>query len=431
VVQTNQALRTLLGYEAQALQGRPLSDLVHGQCRGRVEARLEDQAEALLPAQEPFEARLVRRDGKILWASLVITALRPAPTPQEPAAFVTVEPISLRRRAEASLRESQARWRMLFESHPEPILICTDAGIMLINVSGARLLGADHPDEVVGRTLASFCRPELHPVLRERLDSAQAGVTVPLIQHELIRLDGDTRWVESWAVPLVHRGERAAQVVLRDVTEQRNLERKVLAAVDQEQRRIGYDLHDGLGQQLAATAILAKILHRKLEGHASAETLRMAQQIEQHMNRSITATQHIVRGLCPVELERYGLAGALEGLTSAVRATHQVGCTFTDHSTHVRADSVVETHLYRIGQEAMTNAVRHSGATQIQVILESTRRATELTIRDNGSGFEVAAVQNGLGLETMRYRARLLGAHFSIEPTPGSGTTVHCYLAAS
>ncbi|HTL67406.1 MAG TPA: response regulator [Lacunisphaera sp.] len=212
----------------------------------------------------------------------------------------------------------------------------------------------------------------------------------------------------------------------RDVTSRRWLEHRLLTVSDAEQQRIGADLHDGLGQQLTGLSCLAAALQERLE-KLGLEDVATARTISRLADDAIAQARALARGLCPVQLENAGLVEALEELASQAHTLHGVECRFTRKGLP-SCDHLAAMHLYRIAQEAITNAVRHGRARRISLELTSQRRRHRLVIADDGVGFPAGARARGAagGLRLMGYRAAMLGGIFSVESEPGRGTRITC-----
>lgn len=220
-------------------------------------------------------------------------------------------------------------------------------------------------------------------------------------------------------------GRRLFTGFIRDLTERRRLETQVLDISEQERRRMGRELHDGICQQLAGLALVAQSLEERLrrEQHSAAAKLGRCREEIQSI---ITETRRLARGLCPVILESEGLAAALESLADAADLPGRHRCRFTCRREIRIDDATVATHLFRIAQEAVNNAVKHSGARSIHVVLDHDGRTLALKIRDNGKGMDPARKAEGMGMNIMRYRAKMLGGALEPERTAGGGTTLVC-----
>jgi len=216
-------------------------------------------------------------------------------------------------------------------------------------------------------------------------------------------------------------------VLTSDVTHRERLEREVLDISEREQRRIGQDLHDGVCQHLTGIALLCRSHEQKLEATAPGEAPDAAR-ITSLLNEGIEQTRSVTHGLHPVEGEPSGLMAALQELADGVHATGQVACQFACPAPVLIADQLAATHLYRIAQEAVQNAIRHAQPTSVIIQLAADDGAITLTITDDGRGLPPRRLRRGLGLEIMRYRANTLGAQFTIGRGSERGTVVSCVI---
>jgi signal transduction histidine kinase len=212
----------------------------------------------------------------------------------------------------------------------------------------------------------------------------------------------------------------------RESAARQRMAREMLEVSDREQRRIGQDLHDGLGQLLAGMAFLSQALAQTLARQARAEAAQ-ATQLVQLANKAMTWARELVHGLSPVELEGEGFIVALQDL--ALQAEHLFGitCQVTCDRLPPMPDHTVATHLYRIAQEAVSNAVKHGQARHVVLALTPGPHGTKLTMHDDGIGFQEGAHKpTGMGLRIMHYRASMIGAALAIHSDASNGTTVTC-----
>ena len=228
---------------------------------------------------------------------------------------------------------------------------------------------------------------------------------------------------------MLHRARRRA--IVADAAARR-LEQKILEISEGERRRIGHDLHDGLGQHLTGIALLAKALKQRLTGAKPAES-EQAAKIAQLVNESIGWTRDLARGLSPVTLDTEGLAPALEELAVNASNILNIKCACRCDGEDFAVDGELALHLYRIAQEAINNSVKHGKATHVQVGLTREGGTIKMTIADDGTGLSAKTLVNpGIGLQIMQYRARMIGAALSVSrATASGGTVVTCSLPAS
>jgi len=213
------------------------------------------------------------------------------------------------------------------------------------------------------------------------------------------------------------------------MTRARALEQEIVRVAEREQMRIGQDLHDGLCQNLAAIDCAAACLKSDLEGRAVPEAAA-AGNIQKLLQEAIVEARNLARGISPVHMDAENLPAALEDLVASANRANQAAITFAVRGQITIGDTQSAIHLYRIAQEALRNAVRHSGASQVAVELSEEGQQYTLSVTDNGRGFNGAPPSStSMGLGTIRYRARLLGASCEIHSKPEGGCTiVRCSL---
>jgi signal transduction histidine kinase len=199
-----------------------------------------------------------------------------------------------------------------------------------------------------------------------------------------------------------------------------------LSIRETEQRRIGRDLHDGLSQHLTATMLVARLLEEKLAARSIGEADE-AGQVTRLIEDAIGQVQHLSRGLYPVELAGMGLAGALEQLAANTQRLSGIPCAWVCGAGGEPADEAVATHLYRIAQEAVGNALRHASPRSVTIRLEARGGTIALDVIDDGIGLSPSAMRSGgLGMRTMRERARAIGGVLEVVPLSPRGTRVTC-----
>lgn len=216
-----------------------------------------------------------------------------------------------------------------------------------------------------------------------------------------------------------------------DITEHKRLEKEVLQISELEQRRIGQDLHDGICQHLAGIELMSEVLEQNLEKKSKPEA-KQAEKIATHVRDVIGQTRSLARGLSPLVLESEGLMAALAELAASTEKLFPVQCRFECPTPVYIHDLITATHLFRIAQESVTNAIKHGKAKEIEINLETKLEKIILTIRDNGSGFpQPSAKTTGMGLRIMQYRAGMIGANLLFQKQSKGGTTVVCFLPLS
>jgi signal transduction histidine kinase len=218
------------------------------------------------------------------------------------------------------------------------------------------------------------------------------------------------------------------EALAREVQERMRLQRELLETSEREQRRIGRELHDGLCQHLTGMSLASHSLSRRLSKAAPMEEAA-ANQLVNLMEGAIEMTRSLSRGLNPVEVEVGRLADNFRELAESVSARAKVDCRFESVGGTPKLEVLVATHLYRIAQEAIANAVEHGGAKRVDVRLTNVDDEVVLTVMDNGAGVaENFKEQDGLGWQLMKYRADLIGAVFNLGQGSNSGMRMTCTL---
>jgi signal transduction histidine kinase len=207
----------------------------------------------------------------------------------------------------------------------------------------------------------------------------------------------------------------------------RELEQEIVRAGEREQMRIGQDLHDGVCQTLAALDCAAQCLKMDLETEGSPQA-RLAGEIQKRLSGATLEARNLARGIYPVSIEGDGLGLALRELVMTTNTLCHGMIGFESDDDIVVKDSEVAMHLYRITQEALSNAMRHANATQVNIRLLRDHQHLSVSVADDGCGSAIQGRPDGMGWRTMRYRARMIGAEINVETRPTGGTTVRCSL---
>jgi PAS domain S-box-containing protein len=421
-VEFNEAFRDICGYSAEELR-----DLNYSALTPKAYKRSdEEQLERLRSTGQygPYEKEYVRKDGSLIPLQLNGALLKGSDGQEY--IWSIVEDISARKKLETELAAESARNRLFLRTASDGVHIVNAAGrIVEASDSFCAMLGYSR-EEVIG----------MHPSQWDARLSPD-DINAPLVKlvkggrarfatvHR--RKDGTTFDVEVHADGFELDGEPHMYCSARDVTEQRRLERAVLEAADREQRRLGHDLHDGLGQELTGIAMFASAL-ASLERRAGRSGAEGAAQLEELTRRAISTCRAVARGLSPLGYTSGGLIEALEEMVSLQRETLGADTRFkTIGAAPVRLGPDASDHLYRIAQEAVTNARRHGMAQGIEVTLDIQPTSVRLAVLDDGIGFVPPSAHSpGMGLRIMQYRAAMIGARLSIGPGAHGGTLVAC-----
>jgi PAS domain S-box-containing protein len=319
----------------------------------------------------------------------------------------------------------ETRYEQVFETSPQPLWVC-DAGtlhFLLVNAATERLYGFARGTLLAG-TIDLLTPP--HEV--RSLASLLAGEPHQPLELRQRTRDGSVIDVEIWARLIDYAGKPAWLAFTFDVTERKALESSLVNAISREQRRIGQELHDGLAQELTVASLLASQLAKR----AAEQRLSIAgdlQRLAESIAVSFDSARAAAHGLSPL----IGFNGDLGlALAALARMSSIAGTAVELHSRFeapLRLTLEAATHLYRIAQEAVQNALKHAAARHVEVYVDVHADWVMLRVVDDGRGIRPAdAASSGFGINTIRYRTSAIGGQLSIRPVPTGGTKVTCVV---
>jgi PAS domain S-box-containing protein len=386
--------------------------------------------------------------------------------------FGTATDIEDLKQAQARTQEIEKRFELLVEGTPDYAMFLLDPANKITYWSnGAEKVFGWSAKEAVGQTGALIFTPDdkaKGAVEMELLTALEEGHAPDRRWH--MRKDGSRLWADG-IMRRVDKSDgsiRGFAKIARDATEQRRiedelrhardqmeqrviertrdvlatnaelesamaqrqqLEKELLEISEREKRRIGEDLHDMVCQELTATALFLKSSAKKVESE-SAAAAEMLNESALIVNRNVGVTRDLARGFQPVMITEGGLMTALRTLCSQVNARPDMSCDLKLPRPIRVNDETLALNLYRIAQEAVGNAVKHSGATEITLCMEREGNEVRLVVEDNGKGIRVPKRSKGLGLHIMKYRANVLGGTFVIEQGAEGGARIVCTVPA-
>jgi signal transduction histidine kinase len=228
------------------------------------------------------------------------------------------------------------------------------------------------------------------------------------------------------------RVQQRAAALTAEIANRERLQRELLEVSEREQRRFGQDLHDGLCQHLAATALAGHVLGEKLAVQNLGEA-KDAKRVVGLIEEGIALSHQLAKGLHPVDMDAAGLMQALQEFAANTGELHKVSCRFECDSPVLIHDPGTAGHMFRIAQEAVRNAIKHSGARDIVIRLDTLDEGLLLSVEDNGRGIADTRPEprSGMGLRIMAHRSRVIGATFDLQNAASGGTIVSCLLPAS
>lgn len=334
--------------------------------------------------------------------------------------------------SQPDFRESEAQMRAILDTAVDGIITINERGIVeLFNPAAERIFGY-RAEEVIGRNVSVLMhspqREEHDDYLARYIRTGRAAIIGIGRQVSGRRKDGSVVPLDLAVSEVKTGGRRLFTGLVRDLSERKRAEEAITSISEFERQQIGRELHDGIGQEITGLSLLAKALANKM---ADQPKLRgEANAIASLAAKLLKDVKRQAHGLYPVELERNGLSAALRELAINQESLFRIECTYEEPSPIRPLDKATGLHIYRIAQEAVTNAIRHGHARRVTIRLEELEGRLTLTVQDDGSGIpDKIPEKRGMGLTIMRYRANAVGGVLRIARNPDYGTSVVCSFA--
>ena len=333
---------------------------------------------------------------------------------------------------EFRVREMQARLASIVETSQDAIIGSTPGGTIISWNSGAARLFGYCKEEVEGKNL-SLLVPDFYPnEIPQMLDRIKNGEVID--DYETLRR---TRQGEVLDMSVKISAIRdsggtllAVSHIARDVSKRKQLEKEILEIEDRERSRIGQDLHDSLGQKLTGILLRLKAHELTIRKQQCSQTARDVQEIQSLVRGAVEQTREMAKGLIPLTLQTNGLVEALQELSLYFQSMYGTAVTFRTSGFDARLSPTIELQLYHIAQEALNNAIKHSGSSVIEVSLDRDTTEAVLAISDTGRGIPPEPGE-GLGLRIMQYRANMVSGYLSILANEPTGSRIVCRVPIS
>lgn len=424
----NTASEQIFGYSSQEVEGKNM-------------AMLHADDENLFNGIYSMAANEVRtrrwhglhKDGSKIWIKTEIKVI--SDENGDPLVIIgTSSNIEKRKELETDLEESRARAQAIIDHTVDAIITINQQGIIQsFNKAAERIFGYKEA-EVLGQNV-NMLMPSPHRENHDQyLDNYYKTGVKKIIgtgrEEQGRRKDGSIFPMVLSVSEVCWAGNKLYIGMIRDITKRRRLENQILEASEDERRRIGQDLHDGLGQMLTGIGLISRNIANKLEakGAEGAEDVHRVADLVKEADEYARSLSH---SLVPIDVDEEGMRYAFSQLASRAQKLFNILCQFEMKGKIQVKKGNISLHLYRITQEAISNAVKHGAADTIKISLVGQDHAIELTIEDNGVGFlekPDSEKKEGLGIHTMQYRAHILGGNFTIDKNTRGWTRVRCLI---
>ncbi|MCC5932935.1 MAG: PAS domain S-box protein [Balneolales bacterium] len=334
----------------------------------------------------------------------------------------------IRARASEKLKESEQRALNILNTTADGIIMTDESGIIESFNKSAELIFGFSQHEITGKN-AAVLMPQAETVWYELVEEQLSDNGLASYTGKTVETIGVRKSGESFPIQISVSKHQTSNMcfytgIVRDVTEERRLEQEVMRISEHERHRIGQDLHDGLGQMLSGIGLLSASIKKRLqhEKHPLAEQMAEITSLLQEADEYARGLAH---GLVKIDLERGGFHAAIEKLILQSQKLFRIDCKLvSDQEIEIRDRARAE-HVYRIIQEAISNAVKHGYSTKVTVGMTYSERKLLITIRDNGTGFSSNwRKKRGLGVRIMEFRSRLINGQFSHGNNPGKGAVI-------
>ena len=432
----NPAFCSMLGFSEQELQSKRCVDFSPPEDAEKDWALLQQLRAGSIDHYQ-LEKRYFRRDGSLVWGRLSISLVN---NPPSPLVIAMVEDITDKRSAEEAVRASEELLRIFVKNVPAGVamldrdmryLQVSDRWCADYSVTSSQLLGRSHYELF----------PDIPQHWKEMHRRALEGETLRADEERWEREGGSTTWVRweirPWRAPSGIVG--GILIFAEDITHRKQMEeaisgmsRKLIEAHEHERTRIGRDLHDDVVQRLALVAIELEGVQRDVPDSAR-ELGRRIGDLQNQTAQITNDVQLLSHELHSSKLEYLGVVAAAKNFCKEFSERQRVEIDFESHDLPVGLPRELSLSLFRVLQEALRNATRHSGVKRFEVRLWGSTVEIHLTVSDLGAGFdaEAAMKSSGLGLTSMQERLRLVGGELSINSQLKRGTTIHARIPFS
>lgn len=424
ILQANLTTATLLGVDRKGLIRQPISRFIFDADQNIYHLLRKQLALACEP--KDCELRMMKVGGAQFWAHLA--ASNAIDADGTPVIRVALSDVTERKLLNESVRESERFMKTLTDFMPSMVGYWTrDLRAMFVNREHVNWFGKSQ-EEIKGIRIQELLGEKLFRQNEPYILAALAGEAQEF-ELTLTRANGEKRETLSYFTPYCVDNEvQGFFVLILDVTERKHLEEALISVAEERQRSMGQELHDNLGQQLAAMSYQSRVLENKLRTSGDVDSASVAASIAAQAQNAVRHCKQLAQSMLPFELETNGLISALQAFAPRIATTYKISCDFMCPDEIVIGDASLALNLYRIAQEAVNNAIRHGGARHLTISLALEEGLLRLSVRDDGCGFADVdaklASAPGMGIKIMQYRAKQFGATLEFVPCAEGGIEV-------
>lgn len=438
IVFWNQSSTDILGYDDIEVIGKPASMF-----KTREYATLS-QLIVHCRQNEITEHRWtgVHKNGDCVWMDVRLNVYH-AEGEQKDYCVISMYDIDELMQAEKELHNNLALTDAIFRASNDAMVILNIHGdVHSVNKAATNMFGYEKSEMTNMNVSDLLSYPhDMHQgeYIQNYFSKSKTKISVKLQQLHAIKKDGTVFPIELALGEAQNEGEHFFTAIIRDITLRRTLEKEILSVGDEERRKIGRELHDGLGQMLTGIRMLSEALAKRLKANALPGADEV-QEITDMIREADEYARTLSRGMVVVDVEKNGLSVALENLAKRVSHLTGVKVDFMDTGRTEVEHHNMALHLYRIAQEGVNNAIRHGHASDVQIRLSSNPEHTSLIVEDNGDGFDGkpqnvlessssdGPCKQGVGMHIMKHRAHVMGGILEIDRTENGVTRLRCVV---
>lgn len=397
------------------------------------ENRFREDLERLKGGQEvKGQWKTITKEGKVIWIDVLAKPL--TNDKGKPIAIIgSVHEIQEIKRLEKELEENRAQAQAILETTIDGIITVDEEGnIKSFNKAASKIFGYSE-EEVLGRNVKMLMSDPYyseHDYLNRYPETEEKRIIGYRRELTGKKKDGSLFPMELSVSEVQWKGKKLFTGVVNDISERRRLEREILRISEEERRNLGQDLHDGLGQMLTGISLISQNLARKLKSN-DIPGAGEVQEISNLIKEADEYAKALAHGLIHVNFEEEGLQTALYQLSNQAEKFFDITCSCTCDSSIKIDNNMKAMNLYRIAQEAVSNAVKHGSAKNIDISLTAEKNSIQLAIKDNGIGFSESTREKnkkGMGIYIMKYRANMMAGNLEITNTDDNKTAVICSI---